>query len=76
MSFQPLATTPSLQAMNDNLSRNMWTYREVQDGGVEGVDEGEETESAYEEDEDVEIHSPPPEVEVDVEVEVAAKEEK
>jgi len=84
MSFQPLATTPAVQAMNANLLRNLLAYREVQDGGVDGgFDQGEETESAYEEDEDVEmeeevlqeaVSSPPPEVEV--EVEVAAKEKK
>ncbi|KAI4665155.1 uncharacterized protein J4E88_010603 [Alternaria novae-zelandiae] len=87
------STTPAIQAMNANLLRNLWSYREVQDGGVEGgvdgeVDQGEETESAYEEDEDVEMEEeeevqeevnaspPPPEVEVEVEVEVAAKEKK
>jgi len=81
MSFQPLPTTPTVQAMNDDLLRNLWPYREM-DGGV---DEGEETESAYEEDEDVEMEmeeevqeevdsSPPPPPEV--EVEVAAKEKK
>ncbi|KAI4629043.1 uncharacterized protein J4E87_003303 [Alternaria ethzedia] len=91
MSFQSLATTPAVQAMNDNLLRNLWSYREVQDGGVDGgVDQGEETESAHEEDEDVEMEEeeevqeevisspppPPPEVEVAVQVEVAAKEKK
>ena len=87
MSFQSLATTPSVQAMDANLLRNLWPHREM-DGGVDGeVDQGEETESAYE-DEDVEreeeeevqeeVNSPPPppEVEVEVAVEVAAKEKK
>jgi len=90
MSFQPLPTTPAVQAMNDTLLRNLWSYREM-DGGVDGgADEGEETESAYEEDEDVEMEMeieeevqeevnpspPPPEVEMEVEVAVAAKEKK
>ena len=89
MSFYPLATTPTVQAMNDNLLRNLWPHREM-GGGMNGeVDQGEETESAYEEDGDVEmemeeevqeeaVSSPPPEVEVEVEmeVEVAAKEKK